>query len=231
MTQPQGEEIQSNQVYGHYKSWLSYQPYIKMMACVDMFLNEFPFHPYAQARIGTIISRFKDCSVLLSTYLTTKYLGLSFTEFAPWIWNRSAAVQFARVVRGGEEMDNSRSCAMYFRDFFLSEKSPYSTQLNPDLHLFYHTIGVSGSVLRCSHARFVGNPEVNAIIANAQIVHFVFGELPKFGMHFTEGGIPIEAPEDLVEVLPDAMPNVPDAAAWLGYLQERHNRIPRMIKA
>lgn len=129
-----------------YRKWLAYPPYIKMMAFADMYLNEFLNHPYAQARVATISSRFKDCSVLVSTRFLTKSLGLRFDAFARWIWTRAVADQFCRVIRGGEEVDNVRSYAMYFMDLGLSPKSPYSASVIPDLHMFCHTIRVSMAV-------------------------------------------------------------------------------------
>lgn len=73
----------------NFKKWIAYQPYVKMTAAIDMMLNEFPHHVFAQARIGTIVTRFKDCEALISTQTITKCLGLDFLDFAEWIWSHS----------------------------------------------------------------------------------------------------------------------------------------------
>lgn len=33
----------------------------KMITVTDMFLTEFPYHPFSKIRIGTIVTRFKGC--------------------------------------------------------------------------------------------------------------------------------------------------------------------------
>lgn len=112
-----GNQLDIGNATLEYQKWLAYTPYTRMMAVIDMFLNEFLTHRFAQARLGTIVTRFKDCSALLSSKLIMDTLGLGFDEFALWIWTKRCADQYERVLKGGEEMDNPRSYAMYFMEF------------------------------------------------------------------------------------------------------------------
>nr|WCD55362.1 MAG: nucleocapsid protein [Adumi ohlsrhavirus] len=215
------------------KRWLGYQPYVKMMAVIDMFLNEFPYHTYAQARIGTIVTRFKDCSTLISTAHITKSLGLTFEEFAEWIWTKKCADQFMQIIKGGEEVDNPRSYAMYFMDLGLSVKSPYSASVNPDLHFFYHVIGCCSGIVRSRNARMVGQPEILNILANAVVLHGVMGNFATMGQQFNPTGIPVELDEseqDPIDIIAeDDMPQEKDSSLWLGYVMGKHGRIPQKI--
>ncbi|ALP32031.1 putative nucleoprotein [Tongilchon virus 1] len=220
----EGDDMDPQQYSADFKRWIAYQPYVKMMAAIDMFLQEFPFHVYSQARVGTIITRFKDCSALISTQAITKCLGLDFVDFAPWIWTSRCAEQFVRVTKGGEEMDNPRSYAMYFMDLGLSSKSPYSASVNPDLHFFYHVIGTCSGLQRSRNARFVGQPEVNNILLNALVVHYVMGTFATINEQFSVTGEPIQDVEE--QQAEPGLPQGKDPALWLGYMMQRNGQIP-----
>ncbi|AXQ04770.1 putative nucleoprotein [Culex rhabdo-like virus Los Angeles] len=225
-----GDRLDMTASVENYKKWLAYQPYTKMMAAIDMMLNEFPYHIFAPARIGTIVTRFKDCSALLSTQTITKTLGLDFMEFAEWIWTTRCADQFLRLIRGGEEMDNSRSYAMYFMDLGLSGKSPYSASVNPDLHFFYHVIGVSAGLTRSRNARFVGNPEINNILANAMVLHHVMGSFATLGQQFSDTGVPLAVDDDPEEIQEAGqIPQNKNPEVWLGYIVGRNGLAPGII--
>lgn len=223
-----GDELDPLQCAIEFKKWIAYQPYVKMMATIDMFLQEFPLHTFSQARVGTIITRFKDCSALISTQAITKCLGLDFVDFAPWIWTNRCAEQYVRVTQGGEEMDNPRSYAMYFMDLGLSSKSPYSASVNPDLHFFYHVIGTCSGIQRSRNARFVGQPEVNNILLNALVLHYVMGTFATINEQFSATGEPIA---DVEEQQAEAgLPQGKDAALWLGFMLQQNGRIPTHMR-
>nr|BBQ04823.1 nucleoprotein [Culex pseudovishnui rhabdo-like virus] len=220
----EGEELDPGQCATDFKRWIAYQPYVKMMAAIDMFLQEFPLHTFSQARVGTIITRFKDCSALISTQSITKCLGLDFIDFAPWIWTNRCAEQYVRVTKSGEEMDNPRSYAMYFMDLGLSSKSPYSASVNPDLHFFYHVIGTCSGIQRSRNARFVGQPEVNNILLNALVLHYVMGTFATINEQFSATGVPVQEEDD--QQVEAGLPQGKDPALWLGCMIQRRGRIP-----
>lgn len=232
ITQAPGTEINLDQVYIHYKTWATYTQYAKCLAFADMYLAEFPAHPLAGLRMGSIVCRMRDCSALVATFYILKMFGMTIGNFAMWIWTKPVAAQYDQVTVGGEEMDQPRSYALYFRDLGLSDKSPYSAPSNADLHLFLHTLGVTEDSERSVRARQVGTPLKNAIIANAMIISYVYGRFNTFQKEYSYDGEPTEqVPDDEAEAIGEhQMPNVKDPDAWLGWLQQRNGIIPPVIK-
>ncbi|EAT40777.1 AAEL007520-PA [Aedes aegypti] len=232
ITQAPGTEINLDQVYIHYKTWATYTQYAKCLAFADMFLAEFPAHPLAGLRMGSIVCRMRDCSALVATFYILKMFRMTIGDFALWIWTKPVASQYDQVTDGGEEMDQPRSYALYFRDLGLSDKSPYSAPSNADLHLFLHTLGVTEDSERSVRARQVGTPLKNAIIANAMVVAYVYGRYNTFQKEYSHDGepieeIPFEAAEEIDE---HQMPDSKDPDAWLGWLQQQNGIIPPFIK-
>lgn len=232
ITQAPGTEINLDQVYIHYKTWATYTQYAKCLAFADMFLAEFPAHPLAGLRMGSIVCRMRDCSALVATFYILKMFGMTIGDFALWIWTKPVAAQYDQVTVGGEEMDQPRSYALYFRDLGLSDKSPYSAPSNADLHLFLHTLGVTEDSERSVRARQVGTPLKNAIIANAMVVAYVYGRFNTFQKEYSHDGEPIEdiAFDAAEEIEEHQMPESKDPNAWLGWLQQQNGIIPPFIK-
>lgn len=109
-----------------------------------MFLAEFPTHPLAGLRMGSIVCRMRDCSALVATFYILKMFGMTIGEFARWVWTKPVATQYEQVTVGGEEMHEPRSYSLYFRDLGLSDKSPYSTPTNCDLQKIQNAQFVQG---------------------------------------------------------------------------------------
>lgn len=57
----------------------------------------------------------------------------------------------------------------------------------------------------------VGYPQIEDVVANALVIHFVDGELHSFQEKFSDDRISIQDPAALNEQLPNGMPNVADA--------------------
>lgn len=182
--------------------------------------------------MGSIVCRMRDCSALVATFYILKMFGMTIGDFALWIWTKPVAAQYGQVTVGGEEMDQPRSYALYFRDLGLSDKSPYSAPSNADLHLFLHTLGVTEDSERSVRARQVGTPLKNAIIANAMVVAYVYGRFNTFQKEHSYDGEPIEdaGPGAADEVEEHRMPESKDPDAWLGWLQQQNGIIPPFIK-
>lgn len=228
-----GPSISIGTAAPQYGSWLTYKPYCQIMAAIDMFLNEFPDNMYSQARIGTIASRFKDCTTLVDTHTIISTLGIDIIDLSEWIWTSRLADQYAQVVKVGEEVDNPRSYFMYFMELGLSEKSPYSTTVNKDLHLFYHTVGVSIGLERSRNSRFLPGAEVLNVISNAVVLNYVLGTYSQFGEQFSATGEPIDIEHEGMEdsVLEGSRtPDNANPAEWLGYIQSCGGKIPSFIK-
>lgn len=233
ITQPAEEEISLINVYIHYKTWATYPQYPRCMALADMYLAEFPDHPLSSLRMGSIVCRMRDCATLVATFYILKMFGMTIGDFALWIWTKPVAIQYDQVTVGGQEMDQPRSYALYFRDLGLSDKSPYSAPSNADLHLFLHALGVTEDSERSVRARFVGTPLKHAILANAMVLSYVYGRYNTFQQEYSTTGVPLGMPnEDDAEeqVVRAGMPDSKDPDACLGWLQEEKGIVPNLIK-
>lgn len=220
-----------------YRSWLHHAPFLKMMAAIDMYLNEFSRHEYAMVRLGTIVSRFKDCSMLVACNYLSDIIGMDFVDLCEWIWTTTCARQYDRVLEEGQEMDQSRSYSMYFMELGLSTKSPYSAILNKDLHLFVHTVGVSLGMTRSKNARLVGAPDLTSPLTNAIIMSGVLVSLAGFEKQYSS--VPPK-PEDTVAqgedeggdvVTAGEPPQSRNGTEWLEYIEINGGKAPdRMVR-
>lgn len=142
-----------------FSDWRQCSQYEIMMAAIDMYLNRFPEHKHACARMGTIITRFKDCSVLTSTGYICNITGMDNNHLCGWIWTKKCADQFDRVTRTGQEYGKAHSYTPYFMALKLAPKSAYSSTQNPEFHFFYHCFGAAVGEARSKNAYKVGNIE------------------------------------------------------------------------
>lgn len=211
-----------------YKSWLTYSPFIKMMVVVDMYLNEFATHPFSLIRLGTIVTRFKDCSMLVACNYVAETLGMTFPELAQWIWTSTCAKQYYRVLLRGQEVEEPRSYAMYFMELGLSAKSPYLAVLNKDLHLFVHTVGVSLGARRLINARIIGTPDLTNLLINALISSAVVQAVAAFTKQYNTApppSAPAELPEGIDEIMVELgvvgeRPQNRNETEWLEYIMQ-----------
>ncbi|CAN8016386.1 unnamed protein product [Ixodes persulcatus] len=112
-----------------------------MVAAIDMFLYRFPTNQYATVRVGTMASRYKDCSVFTSLCSTVSAVSIPVEELYRWIYVREVAKEAFEMLQDSEEMDDEYSYAAYLSDLKLVTKSPYSAVANPRLHSWLHCLG------------------------------------------------------------------------------------------
>lgn len=230
--------IKSNAIHGiDVRTALTYHgnltnmvEYSILMATVDMFMREFPKHPHACVRFGTMVARYRDCSALLSLSYLLKTFSIDSLDFAEWIWNTQTAEEYMRILEPDQEMDDPRSYSMYFMELGLSDKSPYSATVNPNLHFLIHSIGSASNYARSLNARFVGDPTTTILIYVANVFHYALGKFPRVTQGFNNLGKPVIGPasED-----PESIAHIPatsDGAAWLGWLFDRHLILPEVVE-
>lgn len=145
-----------------------------LIAAIDMFLSKFPSHCFAKARLGTIVSKFKNCSALMSYSYMDLARSRSPENMASWLWTRNLQMNYANITKPGQELSKTDSYMPYFMDLGLADKSPYSAFFNPDLHLWIHCIGCASFNRRSFNAYLVGKPEFDNVLTNAQIAIYVF---------------------------------------------------------
>lgn len=207
--------------------------YPTLMAMMDMFLQEFPKHKLAEARFGTIVSRFKDCSALLSTRYICELTGMNLPQLSMWVFNEQVGRQMWAVCRNDQECDNSRSYMMYFVDLKLSDKSPFSAASNPHLHMFYHTIGVTLNQERSRNARLVGTMDFSTVTFNGGLVGYAYskcGQLtPYAGVDGQNETDELNQEEESEGVTLVSEPQTRNPILWRIYIMKRHGIPPKNI--
>ena len=138
-----------------FKSWLSNPSYNATIAVIDMFLYRYPSHKFSSLRVGTLNSRYKDCSCFGTWESSQRLLDLDSKHLAGYTFSPGVAREFRAITKAGEELEDPFSYMPYFKDLGLSEKSPYSTTQNPQFHFFLHSTGSLIGLRRSLNARMV----------------------------------------------------------------------------
>lgn len=113
-------------IYGTYRSWLNDPWFCSMIAFVDMYMAKHPKHPFSEVRLGTITSRFKDCSALMDLSFLCEILGGDVGTTGSWVWSQKLRDDLVRLNKDHEEADRVDSYTPYMMEIQLSPKSPYS---------------------------------------------------------------------------------------------------------
>lgn len=204
-----------------FAQWISSTNYVKMCAFVDMYLAEFPRHPYAKARFGTICTRYKDCTALLTIPFILGALGIKLSRLAVWIWVPEAREQFLRLTKEGEEINDTRSYALYFIELGLSNKSPYSSTLNNTVHMLFHLVGAGRASKRSIHAKVIGTPDYETCAANAAIILFAHGASTNMQATFMPDGTAIkDEDEPLYKPENKPYPQTRDPIKWTMFMHK-----------
>lgn len=74
-----------------------------LMAALDMFLVQFPYHKYAGIRISTIVSRNKGCTVPISLIHVSKIMNVKLGVLATYIMGDKVAEELKKIFKDGEE--------------------------------------------------------------------------------------------------------------------------------
>ena len=227
----------SQTILSNYMHFPSDRSYINLLALVDMYLAKFPHNEHSEARVGTIITRFKDCAVLTDMAYLMKLVGLKMVGIARWLWTSELADDFMTIIKAGEEIDKVDSYMPYFMEMNLANKSPYSAIINPDLHMFIHTIGVCFLQARSVNSRMPAGANLASVKANAIIVGYVLstkiGLAPQFDFHQGEVSEPMTAlDESLLDRDSLQEPTTADPLQWHAYYWDMGGELPtHMIQA
>lgn len=173
---------------GMCSAWGSDEDYCKLVAAFDMFINKFSNCEYALVRIGTVGSRFRDCSALTSCEYITKLLGITPEEFCDWVFTSQVGEEIERMMRDGQEIGKADSYMPYLIDMGLSQRSPFSARTNSCVHLFIHMIGAFLGTQRSRKARLFSDAGQAMIVQNAAICAYAFSKISHLGKYFTPDG-------------------------------------------
>nr|BAD13431.1 nucleoprotein [Oita rhabdovirus 296/1972] len=212
---------------------LLHDPYIKAIACIDMFYYKFKNSPLASVRYGTLSSRFKDCAALTTLNHITKVTGLSISKFILWVFSSRMADEVMQLAVTGEELDKGDSYAAYMRELGLSDRSPYSTQANPSFSLFCHVVGTLLGSKRSKNAKMGAEVDTVNSVLNGKIVAYVLGTRAGFTAEFTTEKPDLSVTEQENSSSVTEIGEVPESQnpeEWFAYLSASGFKIPAEIE-
>ncbi|CAN8019532.1 unnamed protein product, partial [Ixodes persulcatus] len=217
-----------------YAGLVSEPAYMCMVAAMDMFLYRFPTNPYATVRVGTIASRYKDCSVFTSLGQTIDTAAIPIEELYRWMFVREVAEEAYEMMQYSEELDKEYSYAAYLSDFRLVNKSLYSAVANPRLHSWLHTLGSLLLAEMSLNARHLSDASFHPILANTALLAFVRRRATGFAISYVdtqrqadEEGKEMDKPERSVATA--GMPSTIVAANWFIWLAGEGFVLPESI--
>lgn len=236
--------MQHTLVATKYSSWGSNLTYKKLAAAIDMFLDRFPNHPHARLRMGTIVTRFKDSSLISSVPFFYNNMGVPGEILAAWVWNRQAAVQLNRLLHPKNCLDEEYGYNAYGCALELVGRSINSITQNPELHLFIHTVCALQGKERSKNAYFPENADTLTVVKSALLVAGLKILAPSGDIQYARGGkldVPVsddeeddtlsevsikhKPVEEQIQLIMKKSPTLFDPQAWSSFLNA-HKEIP-----
>jgi hypothetical protein len=130
---------------------------------------------FAEARVGTLIFRFKDCVALVELDYVKNITGWTLPTVAQWMWVKKVANKLDRINKTGQEFDQADSYYPFMMELRLCEKSAVSATVNQNMH--YFVIGTTLGFDRSKNARMIGECDVTNIMQLLYLMHCKF-EMP-----------------------------------------------------
>lgn len=120
------EAVDFEQTRTHFKAWERDSDYVALLAIIDMYYSVFKHDEFAFLRMGTIVTKYRDCVSLIDLLMVCSSFGMEPEDLAKWIWTNKIAGDLNRLTQPGNEVDVDHSYTQYFSALGLSTKSPYS---------------------------------------------------------------------------------------------------------
>lgn len=143
-----------------------------LASALDMFLNKFPNHKFARARIGTIVFRYSGCSAFADLSFLAKTIGAEQTySVVWWFFSDSLDKEVTRMLLTSEEETGARNSYFpYMMGFKLCDSCPYSASNNPSVHLITHIVGSLFAIPRSINAIMIDHSAPVTLSVNAAII-------------------------------------------------------------
>lgn len=211
----------------NFEHWVKDRSFLSLIAALDMFLNRFSCHRMSILRAGTMVSRYKHCTVIDDIKSASKFASMGPFEFAQWVFVERAAAEVVAILREGEELFASRSYAPYLSDLGLCQRSPYSATANPLMHFFCKATAALRGHSESKNSKIACDGDLIGVTLNAMVFAYAKENINTFRM-----GV-FTSMEELreCELLEAAKTNVPrgygempkvfEAAEWYQYLSEK----------
>lgn len=153
-----------------------------------MFYNKFNKDKHSIVKIGTMLTRYRDCASLQELLYLHKSTGLAPSALARWVWTKAIADDLDRICYPGNEVDKFDSYMPYFMSMSLAAKSPYSAVLNADFHMWVHTIMATWKNKRSMNARMVGVVNLSNTVLTASVFAYALYRTLDIGTQYDEDG-------------------------------------------
>ncbi|AJR28375.1 nucleoprotein [Iriri virus] len=229
------EAVDINEGKGTTSGWVNNPSYCKIVGAVDMFFSRFKNEEFADLRMGTLPSRFKDCAALLSFSHVVKVTNYEPEKILDWVFCGSIGSEAVRMLKPDQELDKPDSYMPYMMDLGLSSKSPYSSIMNPQFHAFAHIISALLKSDRSKNARISTEQNTANVLANAEIVAYVANKsldlckaFVKIGEKSPDEELEEEGTIEISEGL--GFPKGSEPMEWYLYLKDSEFQIPFEIK-
>nr|QYV43065.1 MAG: nucleoprotein [Mononegavirales sp.] len=144
----------------------------KLMAAVDMLLFTRKESSYPLLRLGTVITRYRDCTFLSEVSLMEEHSQMKVAEACTWILSPMVGLELSKTFKTGQETSNPESYMPYMMDLGLVMRSPYSSSENPKFHTWVHIVGVLQGKDRSKKAAVLGQSLIGRIFKAAALAAY-----------------------------------------------------------
>lgn len=170
------------------KIWIQDINFTALIAGIDMYFCMFKKHYFSLVKVGTLTTRFKDCTTLAGLLYMNKITKLNNSEISKWIWLKYLADDLQELTEDGNEYDELDSYMPYFTSLLLSDKSPYSATEHENIHLYIHIIGAIVGSTRSKNAIVVGNPGYGTVCLTAMVFGYALSTVLDIKAQYSETG-------------------------------------------
>lgn len=221
--------------------WVLHPEFRKVVAGFDMIVSEARNDKYFSFRIGTLTSRFFQCTALSSLHYLWSLLGWDKERLVMYVWVPDVISEMARLLIPEEELGKRNSYLPYGAEMGLVSHSAYSSAMNPRFNVFCHMTG--GYLLNSrSLNAFYSEEAINSSISNnALTLAYILTHCSEAKLLGRTDDYTADAIKDLNELEREAqsadddsgkyaIPQTSDPTDWYGYIKMRGGPGPEIVE-
>lgn len=218
-----------------YATWVNNPTYKRLAAIIDMFLDRFPNHDHARLRMGTIVTRYKDSSLLNSIPYFHDILGVPGSVMVAWVWHRESASQMLKLLHSDNMISEEYGFSPYGCALDLISKSINSITQNASLHIYIHSVAALCGKTRSMNAHcpesqdHISVMKISLLVAGIKMIcvdgDIVFGPAGEETSQLEEDDLEEDEENDQIDVFNPTSafmrgrPTVLDPVQWSAYLK------------
>lgn len=208
-------------------SWGSNPAYRKLMAAIDMFLTKVNHEVLSPVKIGTVVSRGRDCGVWGDIIRLQELIGQNTHGALKWLLAPSVMEELEAISSPAEQSWDYYGYFYYMSDLGLTKKSPYASGANPRLHFLCNATALFLDGKAAPTTQWIEAANLNSLLCAA--IHAAYALRapehlrPIFGATVDEQTMIIdiltEQQQATVSADGQAEPPRSEWAAWMVYYQ------------